>query len=87
MASSDEWVEVLRCPDEICAQIAVDEVLDPAGIAAQIHNRTSHAFPAPAAMPGGYFVAVAEEQKREAITALKEAQSAGALPEEAAVIP
>src|SRR5438093_1319195 len=57
-------VEVFRTTDELTARVAVDEVLAPAGIEATIHNRTSHAFPAPAAMPGGYFIAVAERDAR-----------------------
>ena len=52
----EELTEVFRCSNEMCAQTAVEEVLNPAGIPAMIHNRTSHAFPAPASMPpsGGW---------------------------------
>jgi hypothetical protein len=78
-------VEVFRATDELTAQIAIDEVLGPAGIDATIHNRTSHAFPAPASMPGGYFIAVAESDARAAVEALKEAQTAGVLPADAQI--
>ena len=54
----EELTEVFCAPDPLGAQTAVDEVLTPAGIPAMVHNRVSHAFPAPASMPGGYFVAV-----------------------------
>ncbi len=81
----EELTEVMRCGDEMCAQTAIDEVLKPAGIPSLVHNRVSHAFPAPASMPGAYFVAVPIAQAKEAAKLLREAQTDGALPEEAEV--
>jgi hypothetical protein len=79
-------VEVFRTADPLAAQVAVDEVLKPAGIEGDIHDRTSHTFPAPAAVPGGYFVAVKQNDVREAIRALSEAQEAGLLGKEGEVL-
>jgi hypothetical protein len=81
----EELTEVMRCGDELTAQTAIDEVLTPAGIPSLVHNRVSHAFPAPASMPGAYFVAVPAGQAKEAAKLLREAQTDGALPEEAEV--
>jgi hypothetical protein len=77
----EELAEVFRCYDEMCAQTAVEEVLGPAGIPAMVHNRVSHAFPAPASMPGAYFVAVPVGQAAQAAQVLREALADGALPE------
>jgi hypothetical protein len=82
---ADELVEVFRCSDELLAQIAIDEVLGPEGIPALVHNRVSHAFPAPASLPGAYFVAVPVDRAREAVDALREAQGEGLLPLEGEV--
>ncbi len=79
-------VEVFRTADPLAARVAVDEVLKPAGIEADIHDRTSHTFPAPAAVPGAYFVAVRQKDVGEAIRALSEAQEAGLLPKEGEVL-
>src|SRR5262245_47073902 len=76
----EELTEVFRAPDAMGAQAAIDEVLTPADIPAMVHNRTSHAFPAPAAMPGAYFVAVPVGKAPEAIGLLREAIEDGALP-------
>jgi hypothetical protein len=75
----NDLVEVFRCTDEAVAQMAIDEVLEPAGIPAYVHNRSSHAFPAPASIAGGFFVAVPRSKAAEAREALREAQSGGAL--------
>jgi hypothetical protein len=77
---SDEVTEVFRTGDEMLAQIAIDEVLTPAGIDALVHNRVSHAFPAPASMSGAYFIAVRVDQAASACAALREAQAEGVLP-------
>lgn len=73
MAREAELVEVLRTTDAMVAQAAIDEVLGPAGIAAVVHDRVSHLLPAPASMPGGYFVAVPLARRAEAAAALGEA--------------
>jgi hypothetical protein len=76
----EELAEVFRCSEELVAQSAIEEVLTPIGIPAMVHDRVSHAIPAPAAMPGGYFVAVPVAQATAAVAALKEALADGVLP-------
>jgi hypothetical protein len=76
----EELTEVFRCGDPMGAQAAIDEVLTPAGIPAMVHNRVSHALPAPASMPGTYFVAVPVAKAPHAIALLREAIEDGALP-------
>lgn len=61
--ADDEMVEVFRAADAMAAQAAIDEVLGPLGIDGFVHDRVSHALPAPASMPGGYFVAVPVESR------------------------
>jgi hypothetical protein len=78
-AHEDELIEVFFTGDEMVAQTAIEEVLAPAGIEAFVHDRVSHALPAPASMPGGYFVAVPAEQAEEAAQALRDALADGAL--------
>jgi hypothetical protein len=85
--TTDQTIEVFRCTLEGVAQMAIDEVLTPLGIPADIHNRTSHALPAPASMAGGYFIAVPHPRAAEAIAALREALSGGVLPEDGEVEP
>jgi hypothetical protein len=81
----EELTEVFRCGDEIAVQIAIDEILAPSGIPTLVHNRASHAFPAPASMPGGYFIAVPVARAAEAAALLREAQEDGALSDEGEV--
>jgi hypothetical protein len=81
----DEMIEVFRCTDRMVAQMAIDEVLQPAGIPAIVHNRTSSAFPAPAAITGAFFVAVPKEQADDAIEALHDAQEEGSLSDDGEV--
>ncbi len=82
MADQDEdFVEVFRTTHQAAAEWVVDEVLTPAGIPAAIHNRTSSFSPAPDAMPGGYFIAVASSRAAQALDALREAEDAGVLPD------
>src|SRR5262245_4426219 len=76
----EELTEVFRSPDEMGAQAAVEEILTPADIPAMVHNRVSHAFPAPASLPGAYFVAVPVGKAPDAIALLREAIEDGALP-------
>jgi len=83
--TKNELIEVFRCTDEALARMAIDEVLEPAGIPADIHNRSSHAFPAPASMSGGFFVAVPHARAREAIELLDSAQEDGVLSEDGEV--
>jgi hypothetical protein len=85
MADDEELVEVFRAGDEMAAQAAIDEVLEPMGIDAYVHDRVSHALPAPASMPGGYFVAVPLERAEEAAAALREAVTDGAIEGEVTV--
>jgi hypothetical protein len=83
--AQEEMVEVFRCTDQMVAQMAIDEVLTPAGIPSRIHNRTSSAFPAPAAMSGGFFVAVPKIKAAQAVEALRDAQEEGSLSEDGEV--
>jgi hypothetical protein len=85
MADEDDLAEVFQCTYDAVAQIAIDEVLRPAGIPATVHNRTSKALPAPASMMGDYYVAVPRSRAAEAITALNEAQEAGVLSDDGEV--
>ena len=77
--ADDELVEVFRAADQMAAQAAVEEVLGPLGIEGFVHDRVSHALPAPASMPGGYFVAVPIERATEAAAALRDAVTDGAI--------
>jgi hypothetical protein len=77
--ADDELVEVFRAADEMSAQAAIDEVLEPLGIDGFVHNRVSHALPAPATMPGNYWVAVPVERATEAAAALRDAVVDGAI--------
>ena len=81
MASHDEMIEVYRTSDEALAQMAIDEVLEPAGISAVIHDRFSKSFPTPASNTGAFFVAVPQTQAQGAIESLKAAQAEGLLPD------
>jgi hypothetical protein len=76
----EELTEVFRAPDQMGCQAAIDEVLGPNDIPAMVHNRVSHAFPAPASLPGAYFVAVPVAKAPHAIALLREAIEDGALP-------
>jgi hypothetical protein len=80
MRDMDEMVEVFRAGDRALAQQAIDEVLAPARIPAVIHNRSSSSFPAPASLPGAFFIAVPVDKRTAAIDALRGAVDAGALP-------
>ena len=77
--ADDEMVEVFRAANRMSAQAAIDEVLGPLGIEGFIHDRNSHALPAPDAMPGAYFVAVPIERASEAVAALRDAVTDGAV--------
>jgi len=83
--ADDEMVEVFRAADRMAAQAAVDEILQPLGIDGFVHDRMSHALPAPDAMPGGYFVAVEVERAAEAAAALRDAVVDGAIDGEVTV--
>ena len=76
---TDEMVEVFRAANRMAAQAAIDEVLGPLGIDGFMHDRNSHVLPAPDAMPGAYFVAVPVRRVAEAIAALKDAVTDGAI--------
>jgi hypothetical protein len=75
----DEQVEVFRAADGMAARAAIDEVLRPLGIEGFLHDRVSHALPAPASMSGGYFVAVSVEHATEAAAALRDAVKDGVI--------
>lgn len=77
--ADDDMVEVFRAVDKMGAQAAIDEVLGPLGIDGFVHDRMSHALPAPASMPGGYFVAVPADRASEAVAALRDAITDGAI--------
>ncbi len=76
---ANETVEVFRAANRMAAQAAIDEVLGPLGIQGFLHDRNSHALPAPDAMPGAYFVAVPGNRVSEAIAALRDAVTDGAI--------
>ena len=78
MADEDR-VEVFRASNRMAAQAAIDEVLGPLGIEGFVHDRVSHALPAPDSMPGAYFVAVPTERAAEAVAALRDAVTDGAI--------
>jgi hypothetical protein len=82
---TDEMVEVFRAVDRMGAQAAIDEVLQPLGIDGFVHDRMSHALPAPASMPGGYFIAVPVTRASEAVAALRDALTDGAIDGEVTV--
>ena len=77
--ADESLVEVFRAANEMAAHAAIEEVLEPLGIDGYVHDRMSHALPAPASMPGGYFVAVASDRAGEAAEALREAVTDGAI--------
>ncbi|MCU1278094.1 MAG: hypothetical protein JWM53_1640 [bacterium] len=77
--ADDQMVEVFRATNQMGAQAAIDEVLEPLGIQAFVHDRVSHALPAPASMPGGYFIAVPVSRASEAVAALRDAVTDGAI--------
>jgi hypothetical protein len=83
--ADDDVVEVFRAADRMAAQAAVDEVLEPLGIEGFVHDRVSHALPAPDTMPGGYFVAVEVARAAEAADALRDAINDGAIDGEVTV--
>ena len=83
--ADEDMVEVFRAVDRMGAQAAIDEVLEPLGIDAFVHDRNMHALPAPASMPGGYFVAVPAERAAEAVAALRDAITDGAIDGEVTV--
>lgn len=85
MAAEEDFIEVYATPDMANAERVMDEVLTPAGIPAQIHNRQSSMFPAPAASSGRYFLAVAKSRAAQALDALREADEAGVLGDEGEV--
>ncbi|HXU69763.1 MAG TPA: hypothetical protein VN947_10565 [Polyangia bacterium] len=76
---ADEMVEVFRAANRMAAQTAIDEILAPMGIDGFLHDRNSHALPAPDAMPGAYFVAVPTGRAAEATAALRDAVTDGAV--------
>lgn len=83
--TDDDMVEVFRAVDRMGAQAAIDEVLGPLGIDGFVHDRNMHALPAPASMPGGYFVAVPSGRAAEAVAALRDAITDGAIDGEVTV--
>ena len=83
--ADDDVVEVFRAVDKMGAQAAIDEVLGPLGIDGFVHDRMSHALPAPDSMPGGYFVAVHADRATEAVAALRDAITDGAIDGEVTV--
>lgn len=85
MADDEEMVEVMITKDELTVQTALEEVLEPAGIEAVVHDRMSAAFPAPASMPGGLYVAVPVSRATEAVQLLRDAQRDRVLPEDAEI--
>lgn len=83
--AEDDVVEVFVTRNRMAAQTAIDTVLQPLGIVGFIHDRVSHALPAPATMPGGYFVAVPFQRGAEAAQALRDAITDGAIDGEVTV--
>lgn len=83
--ADDELVEVFRTADQMAAQAAIDEVLEPAGVEAVLLDRTNHQLPTPTSGAGSYFVAVPADEVDAATTALREALEDGAIDGELAV--
>ena len=77
--ADEELVEVFRTVQQMAARTAIDTVLEPLGIDGYIHDRVSHALPAPDSMPGSYFVAVPSDRAGEAAQALRDAITDGAI--------
>jgi hypothetical protein len=75
----DETVEVFRATNRMAAQAAIDEVLGPLGIQGVLYDRSQHTLPTPDVTPGAYFVAVPGGRVGEAIDALNEAVTDGAI--------
>lgn len=73
MARVDDLVEVYRCITEMEADRAMVEVLEPLGIESYLHDRVSHALPAPDSEAGAFFIAVNEDDAERAREALREA--------------
>ena len=67
-------VEVFRTDVEIVAMMVQDELLQPAGIYAALHDRRSHSMPAPASMTGGLGIAVPEIDAARAREVLRQAR-------------
>lgn len=76
-ATVSDYEEVFETDSVTEAQRIVDVILRPQGIDAILHDRTSHALPAPAAMSGSVFVAVLSGQVRSARQMLAEACESG----------
>lgn len=83
--AEDELVEVFRTADQMAAQAAIDEVLQPAGVEAVLLDRMNHQLPTPAAGSGAFYVAVPADEVDAAKEALKEALEDGAIDGELAV--
>ena len=68
-------VEVFSTDVEIVAMMVQDEILQPAGIYAALHDRRSHSMPAPASMAGTLGIAVPERDAARAREVLRQAQT------------
>lgn len=74
-----DYVEIYHTESTTEARKILDVVLRPNGIEAVLHDRTDHAFPAPAAQPGAIFIAVPLRQREEAERLIREAKADGYL--------
>jgi hypothetical protein len=70
--TADDFVEIYETDSPTEAERIVDVVLRPEGIEAVLHDRMSHAFPAPSSEPGNIAVAVPNEQREQAQQLLDE---------------
>ena len=58
----ENLIEVYRTTNNMDADRAIVEVLQPDGISCFLRDRISHALPAPDSENGGYFIAVPDAQ-------------------------
>jgi hypothetical protein len=78
MAAKD-YVEIYHTDSQVEATRIADVVLRAQGVETVVHDRTDHAFPAPATQPGEFAVAVAMDDRERAVELLREyLEAAGA---------
>ena len=75
---SGEYVEVYHTDSTIVAQKILDVLLLPEGLRALVHDRKEQMFPGQG-LPGGVFIAVAQEQEDAARELIAEAHENGFL--------
>ncbi len=78
--NAEDFVEIYHTDSPSEADRLVDVVLRPQGIEAVMHDRMSHAIPAPASEPGEVSIAVPAAQREQAEALLAEYLEAAAQP-------